>query len=454
MREVAVSFLRDELIRLGAVVVQTRLFHPCGLKLHSPGDAVTFERLKSMQELGFEKVVLLEPGEGEQAAQRALSTEMIPLMDLRKLDVVAEDLFGADGTAAVHAGQVVDEGTLRTALRSGAGQVTIRRRNLETLVRHAQEYVDGLPPRPARPPRPDTRVNQMTTRAMPAPVRPLLVPRARVLVALKDDFQRALIANAIAAEGHEVSELSEPREAALAARSTRPDAVLVDLADAAAFCGVLRAPGIEPGVAVLVVADESRREEIHKAFLAGVNEVLALPPRPQAIHEKLRGCLQAAGRRVNLRPHVQAERRAGPREPGNFACGLLDKFLSKPLAVSSATVLDVSEGGLRIEYGVPAVPGFDAWMGHAVHPRHSFYNYSKQSPLGRDLTVRLPAPRGGAPLEAMARFVHVERNKEYEIAGLAFQRVRGSVRDHLTLIRGKATEIRPGTAITVRRPAF
>ncbi len=454
MREVSVSFLRDELIRLGAIVVQTRLFHPCGYKLHSPGDVLTVVRTKLMAELGMEKLWLLEPGEGEQATQRALSTEMIALMDLQRQDVIAEDLRGADGSIAVAAGSVLDEAHFKAAFRSGAAQVTIRRRGIDAQLTLAREYTGSLPPGPPRPPRPDTRVTQLTTRVLPAPVRMLLVPRARVLVALKDEFPRALVSNALAAEGHEVSEQTVPREAALAARSTRPDVAVIDLADAPLFLGMVRTPDGPALTAVIVAGDETRREEVYKALQMGANDTLSLPPRPPVLLEKLRGCLQAMGKHVNVKPYVQAERRSGAREPGNFACGIRDKFLSKPLPVSSATVLDVSEGGLRIEYSRPSYPGFDSWMGHGVHPRHYFYNYSKQSPLGRDFTVSLPAPGGGAPLEAMARFVHIEAAKEFETAGLVFQRVRGSVRDHLTLIRGKATVIRPKTAITVRRPAF
>jgi CheY-like chemotaxis protein len=454
VREVSVSVLRDELIRLGAIVVQTRLLHPCGLKLHSPGDVLTLPRTKLMAELGMEKLWLLEPGEGERAAERALSTEMVPLMDLERLDVVAEDIHGADGGVAIPAGTVLDEPHLKLAFRSGAQQVTIRRRGIEGLLRAAREYAGSLPPGPARPPRPDTRVTQMTTRALPAPVRPLLVPRARVIVALKDEFQRALVSNALAAEGHEVSEQSAPREAALAARSTRPDLAVIDLADAPLFLGMIRAPGGPAETAVIVAGDETRKEEVYRALQAGANDSLSLPPRPPVLLEKLRGCLQAMGKRVNVKPHVQAERRSGAREPGHFACGIVDRFLAKPLPVSSATVIDVGEGGLRVEYARPDQPGFDSWTSHAVHPRHYFYNYSKQSPLGRDLTVLLPSPAPGAPLEAMARFVHIEAARQFETAGLVFQKVRGSVRDHLSLIRGKATVIRPPTAITVRRPAF
>ncbi|HXX93201.1 MAG TPA: hypothetical protein VEN81_06175 [Planctomycetota bacterium] len=454
MREVPVSLLRDELIRLGAIVVQSRLLDASGLKLHSPGDVLTVARTKLMAELGIDRVWLLEPGEGEPTAQRALSTEMVAVSDLELRDVVAEDIRGADGQLAIPAGTILDEPHLKIAFRSGAEHVTVRRRGIEGLLRAAMEYVESLPPGPPRPPRPDTRVTQATLRSLPAAVKPLLLPRLRVIVALKDDFQRAIVSNALVAEGHEVSEQAQPREAALATRNTRPDLAVIDLSDAPAVLGVVRTPEGSVHTAVIVAGEETRREEFHRALLAGANDTLGLPARPAILLEKLRACLQAVGKRVNVKPHVHVERRSGAREPGHFACAIVDKFLSKPLPVSSATVLDLGEGGLRIEYGRPEHPGFETWMGHSVHPRHYFYNYSKQSPLGRDLTVILPAPAGGAPLEAMARFVHVEAAQEFETAGLAFQKVRGSVRDHLTLIRGKATVIRTPTAITVRRPAF
>ncbi len=434
MREVSVEFLKEEAIRLGAVVVGTRVLHPSGLKVHGPGEALTISHVKLLQELGIRTLVLLEPGEGEQAALRALSSEMVRKADLAAGNVLAEDVRGADRALVAPAGAVLDPDLLRKIHLAAGEQVTIRRRGLEAGLLQARQYLGALPPAAAHGPRPDTRVTQ-ATRLQTVPVRPLLVPRARVIVCIRDDFHRAVLLNTLSGEGHEVSEHREADAAAKAAANTRPDVLLVDLADALPACRTVRAVEEARAVSILVCAPEGRTAEVHQAVLRGANDSLPFPPRREALLEKVRGAMQAMGRASGVKPAVQTDRRRAAREPGHFVCGLADKFISKPLPVTSATVLDVGEGGIRIEYAAPLLPNPFAYAGHAVHPAHFWYNYSKSSALGRDLTVTIPAP-GATPLEAFARFVHVARSRDYEVAGLVFQRVRGSVRDQITVIRG------------------
>lgn len=441
MREVSVPALKEELLLLGGVVAQTRVLHPCGLKLHSPGDPITLAHLGRMEELGIDRVYLLEPGEGEAAALQALSTELLPRERLLTGDVLAEDLRGADGAVLARAGAVLGPALIAQC----PAQVSVRRRGLATLSFQAREYAAALPRPEARPLRADTRVTEVT-RVRTLSLRPLLVPRARVLVGLADEFQRVLVANTLAAEGHEPTDLAPAAEAAKAALRLLPDLLIVDLGEAAGVGALLRGAREAGRVALLAASGPVGAAESHRALELGANDLLPLPARRDVLLEKVRGCLHAQGRGVSVAPAVLAERRPAAREAANFVCGLQDKFLSRPLPVPTARVLDVHEGGLRIEYAAPSWDAPWAVTPHTVHPKHFWYAYSKASPLGRDLTVTLPAP-GALPMETLARVVHVARRKDVEVAGLAFQRVRGSVREHLTQIRGK-------TDVTRRRPSF
>jgi CheY-like chemotaxis protein len=446
VKEVSVDFLRNELIRLGAGVTLTRVLHPSGVKLHSPGDLLTFRELGLMKDLGIDRIFLLESGEGEHAAQQALSTELVATEDLLPGDVVGEEIRGPEGQSRVAPGAVLDPPAILAAQALGVARVTIRKRGLDASALKARLYLASLPEVAPRPPRPDPRLSQVM-RVSSLTVRPLLVPRAKVVVAVRDDFVRALIQNSVAAEGHDASESRMPLESAREARGAKPDLLVIDLADAPAVCLEVRQWPETRSVAILVCAAEGHGPEVYQALQAGANDSLATPPRPDQVQDKLRACLSGLGRRVNVEPSIQAERRAVPRRAGHFVCSITDRFLSKPLPVASATVLDVSEGGLRIEYPATPWPDAFAYTGHTVHPRHFFYHYSRASPLGRDVTVTLPGLGGGPALDTFARFLHISRHREWEVAGIAFQQVRASVRQHLTLIRGK-------TEVTGRRPAF
>ena len=445
MREVSVSALKDDVFRLGAVVTRTRLFHASGLKLHSAGDILTMAQLKAMQDGGMKSVFLLEPGEGEDGAKKALTTEMAPLDKVLASDMLAEDVRAPDGHVVAAAGTYLLAQFVGELRRHGVPWVTIRKRALETLALQAKSYLSLFPPPPGRPARPDTRLTQLTERR-PAAVRPLLVPRARVIVALRDEFQRAVVTNTLGADGHEALDYASGHEAAWAAKSGACDVVIVELSEWAAARALLRPPQDPPTVAVVIAAEQGRSPEVHKALDAGANDSFPLPARREDVLEKVLGGLRAMGRSVSVKPAVQMDRRKAAREGGHFVCSLTDKFVSKPLPVSSATVLDIGDGGLRIEYPAPAGCDRNAYRADSVHPLHFLYHYSKASPLGRDLTVVLPGPIGGKPLEGFARFVHVTRKKDYEVAGLVFQRIHGSVRDHMTTVRGRTSP----TAVTRR----
>jgi hypothetical protein len=120
--------------------------------------------------------------------------------------------------------------------------------------------------------------------------------------------------------------------------------------------------------------------------------------------------------------------------------------------VKEATLLDVSDAGLRVEYRRPPGQPAHAYLAHGVHPQHFFFNYAKDNPLGRDLTVTFPAA-GGRTLEGHAKFVHVSCTGEFEVSGLVLQRMKSSVREHMTAVRGGPVMLKPlSTTLPVPPP--
>jgi CheY-like chemotaxis protein len=380
MKEVAVDWLKGEIHRLGAVVTGTRLFHSSGVRLHGPGEPLTKAHLQLLQELEVKSLFLLEPGETEAAAA--------------------------------------------AGLRSGATDV---------LLGTAERYLENAPAHATRAKRPDTRLAQATA-AREAKLRHPFQAQARVLVAVRDEFQRTILLNTLSAEGHEVSEV-EAAKAAAAAREGKADLLIADLADAGAAAAEIRKSYPLFGTVVLAAAPEGKGAEAFKALGAGANGTVALPPRRDPLLESLRAAMAALGKTARMAPWVLADRRKAPRENGNFTCKMTDRFLSKPLPVSDVLVLDVTEEGMRVEYTRPAWPTSWAYIGHSVHPKHYWYNYSRLNALGRDVTVVLSS-QGKAPLEAQATVAWVAPAGPLERIGLSLHRARDSVRQHITTIRG------------------
>lgn len=441
MREMTVDWLKGEALRLGAVIAEARILADSGARIHSPGDAITPVHLDLMTVLGMRVLHALEPGESEPSAAEALGRERVEASHLAAGDLLFGEVRGRDGRVLSPAGSTVDASKLEAMATAAPGTVQIRKRGLSAAREHARQYLLQAPPRSSRAKRPDTRVTQVTG-ARDIRLRFLLVPRARAVVALRDDFQRTLVANTLSAEGHEVKEVGAAGAAA-AAKEWKAEVLVTDLASAAAVAGELRKSYPLFATAVIATAEEGKGGEVFKALVAGANGSVAVPPRRDLLLESVRGALAALGRSVRLAPHVLGDRRGARRENGNFACKLADKFLSKPLAVTDVMVLDVTGEGMRVEYTRPAWPVSWAYVGHSVHPKHYWYNYSRLNALGRDLTVVLAAP-GRPPVEAQATVVHVALAGALEVIGLSLQRARDSVREHVTSIRGYPGGL-PGT---------
>jgi len=452
MREVSVEVLRGEITRLGALVTQTRLMHSSGIRLHGPGSVLRPAECQAMQEVGIKSVFLLEAGESETSALKALTTEPMEVFDLAVGDQLAEDLKDAAGNLLFKAGTRIDEVILESGVRGATGTVTVRRREPQGGEEQAKSYLGRIPPAPPRAPRPDSRV----TRAMEGSagsVKVLLAARARILVTVADNFQRSILLNSLAAEGHEVFDRRWVDVSQGELHQMKVDVLILDLAEAPVALAVLRKSDLFRSVGVLVAGAEARKAEIFKAVSAGANGSITLPLRRDLLLEKLRGTMEALGKRVVVKPALVTDRRAAPREGGHFVCQLADPFLKNPLPIRQATVLDMGENGLRLEYPRPAWPLPHAYLGHGVHPQHFCFNYAKDNPLGRDLVVTMP-PAGGKEMQLSAKFVHVSLSSDYETAGLVFHRVKGSVRDHISTVRGQVPSTGRAPAPGTARKAF
>jgi len=424
MREVMVEFLGAEAVRLGAILVQKPVYHPSGVRLHSPGDSVAPDGAALMRKLGMKSLYILEPGETEFKALSALDVEKVEARALVAGDVLAGDLRGPDGAVIASSGGILDAALLKKAAGAGARPVAIRRRGGEAAQKQARDYLALRPPAPPKGVRTDERVTEFIRTAL-IQVRSLLVPFARIAVGVGDDFSRAVALNTLAGAGYEVKEWQASEPALEELRSWRPHLLVIDLEAALGLCLPLRQLAELRDTAVLVCAEDGRKAEVTSVLLDGANDSVHRPPPPDMLLYKARVCMQAMGRAVNLRPAILMERRKGPRNPAKSPCALADPSLPKPMAVTSATVVDFHEGGVRIEYAPPDWPCRHAYLPHGVHPRHFLFDYAKTNPEGRALAVAFAPPRA-AKQERAARVVHVELSGNSEVAGLAFLREPGA----------------------------
>jgi CheY-like chemotaxis protein len=419
VREITADFLRDEVFRLGAVISQTKIFHPTGIKLHSIGDVITHAHAKRMLDLGIPSVHLLEPNEEERVAWRTLGVERVKKEELAIGDEIVEDVRGPAMELLAASGRKVDAAIADKARGSAVPLVTIRRRNMETAVKPAQDYIAQTAPPPLPFHKPDTRMTRVTSVGT-IMARPLFVPRARVLVAVPDGLFRSIVANTLAAAGHEAVEHGSVADAIAIAQETHPDVIVVEGADAPAFCGALRSSEEFRTVSVIACIEAEKPADVYRALAAGANDTVAKPPRRDILLDKIRGCMAIQGKKVRLAPFVQKERRKGSRPAGGGECGLADPEMPKSLPFSRADAVDLGESGVRLEYNMPSWPNRWAYVPHGIHPKHFFYAYAASNPLGRSLLLTLPGP-DGKPRTVSARAVHVAPRLEFEALGLAFK---------------------------------
>jgi CheY-like chemotaxis protein len=425
MKPISADFIRQEVARLGELVVETAIYHGSGLKLFSAGDTITLTHAKAIHASGIQELFLMEFEEDSLKVRKSLGVQRVSPKEVVLGDVVMEDLRGADGELTLAAGSPINSANLDRIQGAAYGELVIRDRRLTESMREAQEYFSQLPPSDNK----GSITKRMTrvTHVASTTARYLLIPRARVLVAMSEDPLRIFLANALQSEGHEVIEKSKPQEAPEVAKGeSRLTVIVLDLEESEDILPKLRGENGLRETVILVCAKEAQHAEIHAALVAGANDWLPRPPSRDLLNEKIHGCQALLGRRVKLTPSLRADRRHQDRRPGSGECGLKDPGQSRPLPVVTGEILDVGEGGMRIDYNLPHWPVPWAYMVHGVHPRHFFYAYSTANPNGRDLVVTMPGP-AGQKVERPVRASRVSPAGELETLSLVFPEVkRGS----------------------------
>src|SRR6185295_7314377 len=109
MKETSADFIRLEINRVGAVVVETGLFHPSGVKLHAAGDVLGLDESRALHEANFTKLYLLEFGEDERDAKKSLGVEMLLAAKVAVGDQLADDIRKPNGALLLSEGTVIDE---------------------------------------------------------------------------------------------------------------------------------------------------------------------------------------------------------------------------------------------------------------------------------------------------------------------------------------------------------
>jgi CheY-like chemotaxis protein len=420
MKEITADFVRSEVNRLGAVVVETGLFHPSGVKLHGAGDTIGLAESRALHEANVTKLFLLEFGEDERSARKSLGATMVLPARVKPGDELADDLRTSSGELLLAAGTTLDESKLHLLQKASILAVPLRHPNLAAMTKEAQDYLAKKSP--ATPGMRETATRVTRIMYIPTvPARYLLVPRARVVVGIADDLLRTLLVNALTSEGHEAIERKSPGAAVEDYFEERPHILLVDLEGAPAALKRLRSMDGVKNVAVLVCAEDPKSAQLTNALHEGANDWMPRPPSRDILNEKIKGCQDLLGRKVQIPPSLRTERRKGPRTAGKGECELKDPELGKPLPVFVGEIVDLTESGMKIAYNLPKWPCPWAYTVHGVHPRHPFHAYASSNPMPRELRVSFPGPRG--PVEKPARVVHISPQplNNTEVMGLTFQ---------------------------------
>jgi CheY-like chemotaxis protein len=433
MIELSGEFLRKEIVRLGALVTETAIYHPLGRKLHSESDPLTPANAKAMYDVMLEKVYLLEPGEDEKALARLPSTQRVALGGLVAGDVLLENVQNAQGAVVLATGSTLKSEDLNLLHTLPLASVEIRKR-ARLLER---EELEGYIAKAAALRETTIKYDPQLTRILrltPIPIRMLLVPRSRVLLASGTSSDRQMIAGMLKTAGHQTWELESLDQLDATVSGTQIDVVVAGVNDLGTL-GLDRRVSLKlHRLEVLALVEEETASQKYRALDLGANDVLPKLPKRDLLLERVRGLMALLEKKVSLAPVVLTERRKDPRVATRLACELSDPMIQTPLPVGRGEILNSGPGGAMVEYNCPPWPVPWAYTPHGVHPKHFWSKYSRGNPLSRSIRIQLTPPQG-APLETIASVVSVEPNAEFERIRLAFERPLGSTARQTTKIR-------------------
>lgn len=434
MKEISAEFIRLEINRVGSIVVETGLFHPSGIKLHSAGDVLGLDESRALHAANFTKLFLLEFGEDERDAKKSLGIEHVLAAKVVVGDQLAEDIRQPNGALLLREGLTVDEAAIATLQSAHILAVPIRHRKLAAAVKPAEDYVAKKPAAA-----PAVRETARITRVAPSAsseVRYLLIPRARVLLGMADDLLRTMLVNGLKSEGHEPLERKSAGAAVEDLFEERPHVLIVDLEEAtSALARVRTIEGIR-NLMILVCAADPKSTKLTDALYIAANAWLPRPPSRELLNDKIKACQDLLLRRVQIAPSLRSERRAGARATAKGEVELQDPTLGMTLPVTVADIVDRTETGIRIAYNTPRLPCPWAYTPHGVHLRHPFHGYATSNPMPRELRLKIKDPKGA--VEKSAWVAHISPQiGGIESMGLTFRNPAERPVERQTAIRKK-----------------
>jgi CheY-like chemotaxis protein len=420
VKKITADFLRQEITRLGAVVVETAIYHPSGQKLHRTGDALTLAHAKFLREAFLSDLHVAEFDEDLIAARKALGIQRVIPGQVAAGDVLAEDIRNLNHELVVAAGKPLTAEDLERVRGANVLAVAIQHRELAKLTEAARRYLALASP-PGEESRESLARGTRMTHKNTVTVRYPLIPRAKVAVVAKDDLLRTFLVNAVLSAGHEVLESPSGEKLLDLLEPERPHVAVLGFEAAQDMLTKIRQRTVGRSVMVIVCLPGGKAGLQQEALLSGANDTLPRPPSRDALQDKIQGCQGVLGRRVLLPPSLKADRRRAARPAVKIACRLRDPEGGRTLPVQTAEIIDRGPGGFRIDYNLPQWPEPWAYLPHGVHPRHFFYAYAAANPEGRPLSLVL-AGEVGPLAELPVRVVHaapaISPHEELEVLGL------------------------------------
>ncbi|MFE8949019.1 response regulator [Streptomyces sp. NPDC007856] len=137
---------------------------------------------------------------------------------------------------------------------------------------------------------------------------------AHVLVAEDDEKQAELIRRSLLAEGHSATVVHDGAAALEAARSLRPDLVVLDLMlpvlDGFAVCRALRG-GADPEIPVVMLTARAAEDDLLLGLELGADDYMTKPYSPRELMARIRTVLRRSGRGVATRDEDPVVRAGG-----------------------------------------------------------------------------------------------------------------------------------------------
>ncbi|SEE95765.1 DNA-binding response regulator, OmpR family, contains REC and winged-helix (wHTH) domain [Streptomyces sp. 3213] len=134
---------------------------------------------------------------------------------------------------------------------------------------------------------------------------------AHVLVAEDDEMQAELIRRSLLTEGHTATVVHDGGAAIAAARTLRPDLVVLDLMlpviDGFGVCRVLR----EDDIPVLMLTARSTEDDVLLGLELGADDYMTKPYSPRELMARIRTVLRRSGRTAESRQEDTVVRAAG-----------------------------------------------------------------------------------------------------------------------------------------------